>query len=283
MALEDDPSVVLKPRYEAMKADCSKIYFYDQSFVLDENKLETLETQIISKSIKLVVIDPVVAYFTQGADANKATDVRMFMSSRHEIAKRNDISILLVRHWNKNTYGTASQRGSGSVDFRNASRSVLQVIKNKDDRYIALEKSNYAANAKTISFKIEDSKIVWGLEIDKTADDLLSEANFKDDSLGSREDAKDLILRLLKHGPVLAKDIEEEAEQYGISKRTLHRAKQDLEIESKKIDKKWYWQLSTLPENSRMPTFVPQRNGNLEVSGNLEHESDGQIEMGEIL
>lgn len=283
LALEDDPEVVLKPRYEAMKADCTRIHFYDQSFVLSDDKLKILEAEIIDKNAQLVVIDPIVAYFSGEQDTNKSTDVRGFMSGLAELAKRHNIAILPIRHWNKNAGATASQRGSGSVDFRNASRSVLQIIKNGEERYLALEKSNYGSRAKTIAFSIKDGVLFWGAESDKTADEILSEVNQRNEGDSyARDEAKDFLLNRLKFGPVLSKELQEEADQIGLSRRTIERAKKDLEIEAVKVDNKWHWRLATPPKSSTPPHSQAQRSGGLEIVGGLESENQGSFEVGVI-
>lgn len=249
MSAEDDPEVVLKPRYETLHADCDKIHFYDQPFSLGSN-IEAIIVEIKKRNIELVVVDPIIAYLSPNDDLNKSTDVRSFMSKIHDASKQLNVAFLLIRHWNKNSLASASQRGSGSVDFRNASRSVLQIIKNGNERHLALEKTNYAAQAKTISFSIHDGCLKWGAEIDKSADELLSEANLKNSyDLGTKEEATNFLTEKLEKSTVAATDLIEEADQMGISKRTLMRAKKDLGIASKKISNVWYWDKPTLPQS----------------------------------
>lgn len=251
LALEDDPEVVLKPRYEQHGADCARVFFYDQTFTLNPANLKHLEQVIVEKEAELVVIDPVVAYFNGEKDTNSSVDVRIFMNGLHEIAKRNNAAILCVRHWNKNSSATASQRGSGSVDFRNAARSVLQVIKNGNARYLALEKSNYAAQAKTLEFKIEDGVLRWGNSLDKTADELLSEINdSRSSDLGQLDEALMFLDTEIGKGPVLSRKLIDSARDFGLSDKVLKRARKERGVVSWQIREcgasKW---LVGLPEH----------------------------------
>jgi len=66
-------------------------------------------------------------------------------------------------------------------------------------------------------------------------------------SASANREAREFLLERLKHGPVKADDLIEEAEQNGIAERTLKRAKRDLDVISKKergkTDGGWTWEL----------------------------------------
>ncbi len=236
LALEDDPEVVLKPRYQKQGADCSRIFFFDKTFHLNQANLELLRTEIKRRSASLVIIDPVIAYFPSG-DTNKSKDVRDFMGGLHELSKELGVAVLAIRHWNKNSHGKASQRGAGSVDFRNASRSVLQVIKTEETTFLALEKSNYAAQAKSLAFSITDSELIWGQESDLTAEEILKIANqVAETDKTALDEAMDFLKDELEDGPVSAKDINRRAKEEGISPQTLRRAREALGLKARKIN-----------------------------------------------
>ncbi|MBE6846885.1 MAG: hypothetical protein E7503_01975 [Ruminococcus sp.] len=59
-----------------------------------------------------------------------------------------------------------------------------------------------------------------------------------------RNRACELLLEwLTKHGRLSVEEIMALADSEGISKRTLHRAKSQLPIQSVRSDEKWYWEL----------------------------------------
>ena len=56
--------------------------------------------------------------------------------------------------------------------------------------------------------------------------------------------AREFLLDILANGGMPQKKIAEEAEGQGIKKKTLWNAKKELEIDSIKRGKEWYWMLS---------------------------------------
>ena len=55
--------------------------------------------------------------------------------------------------------------------------------------------------------------------------------------------AKEFLLEILANGGMTQKKIAEEAETRGIKSKTLWNAKRELEIDSVKRGKQWYWML----------------------------------------
>ncbi len=235
LAAEDDPSVVLRPRFERHGANLEIVRCYDQSMLLNEQGLAMLEREIQKFDVGLLIIDPIVSFLGQKIDTSKATDVRSFMQPLHEMAKRLGCAVVVVRHWTKNTQAAAAQRGSGSVDFRNAARSVLQVIKMNDKRYLTLEKSNYGVDGQTLEFEIEDQKIKWTGKVNLKADEILSQALPAGCDRGDVAEAVHFLETELAEGPMQSKVIEGLARELGISHSTLKRAKKKLGVRAFKM------------------------------------------------
>lgn len=241
LAAEDDPSCVLRPRFEDHGADLSNILFDDQAMVLDAAGVQKLRAAVIEHNIGLVVIDPIVSFLGR-IDMNKGNDVRSVLGPLVKIGRETGCTFILVRHFNKNAEGSASQRGAGSVDFRNAARSVLQLIRSEEKSYLALEKSNYAAQAKTLSFTIVDSKVVWGERSDMSADQLhKAAAQSSEESRSAMDEAIEFLEAELKDGPRNAKEITKNASEMGIATKTLQRAKTKLGLRSIKLPSGWKW------------------------------------------
>lgn len=231
LAAEDDPSVVLRPRFERNGANLDLVRCFDQAMLLNKEGFEFLRAEISKHSIRLVVIDPIVSFLGQAIDASKATDVRSVMQPLHSLAKDLNCAIVVVRHWNKSSQATASQRGSGSVDFRNAARSVLQVIKADNLRYLTLEKSNYGVDGKTLTFALENKSVTWTGTSELKADEIIREGSQAFGETASEIDEAIVFLNEeLCTGPVQSKLIEQNATALGISKATLRRAKKKLGV-----------------------------------------------------
>jgi AAA domain-containing protein len=243
LAAEDDPSCVLRPRFEACGADLNRIRFDDQSMILNEDGIEALTEAIKKHSINIVVIDPIVSFLGRGIDMNKGNDVRSILGPLGKLGREIGCTFIVVRHFNKSRDGSASQKGAGSVDFRNAARSVLQVIHADGITYLALEKTNYAARAKTLTFSIEGGKVVWGESSDMTADEIHSENQASTESRSALEEAIEFLTIELTNGGKPSKDILRTGRESGHSDKTLRRAKDKLGVKVTKLATCWMWEM----------------------------------------
>lgn len=243
LAPEDDSACVKRPRFESHGANLDMILFDDQSMILNENGLGELEKAIRQHGISVVVIDPIVSFLGQRIDMNKGNDVRSVLGPLVKLGRELNCTFIVVRHFNKSREGSASQRGAGSVDFRNAARSVLQVIHSDGKSYLALEKSNYAAMAKTLTFTIENGSLKWSGVSDMTADEIHNESQNSGENRSAIEEAIEFLEIELKDGPKAAPEITRHAKENGISDKTLQRAKAKRGVKSLKLPSGWKWQL----------------------------------------
>ncbi len=139
--------------------------------------------------------------------------------------------------------GKSSYRGLGSIDFQAAARSVLIVGRVKDEpevRVVCHTKSSLAPEGTSIAFRLDKNNgFEWIGEYDISADELLN-----GDGRGQKSrKAKEFLLEILANGGMTQKKIAEEAEARGIKSKTLWNAKRELEIDSVKRGKQWYWML----------------------------------------
>jgi len=219
--------------------------------------VQALEDLIIRlKDVRLIIIDPVSAYlgFGNNIDTHKDKDVRGVLSPVANLAEKHDVTIIGVLHLNKKTDISSIYRVMGSMAFVAAARSVWLIAKEKNEnedqslRYFAPLKTNLSADVpETLAFKIEENMVVFKDtdRIPPTADELLAH-KVNPPKEGVRESAKQFLRVILKGGPVGVIAIQKEAKENGISPATLQRAKDELGIESKRIDEgqthKWVWQ-----------------------------------------
>jgi len=94
--------------------------------------------------------------------------------------------------------------------------------------------------------------VEWGTKhVEITATDAMQAESGSGQSRYARREAVDFLQERLAGGPVKQKEIAEEAEANGITKGTLKRAKQDLNIKSSKgkgMDGEWVWELPEQPK-----------------------------------
>jgi RecA/RadA recombinase len=239
---EDGLADTIKPRLEELGADCSRIRSIDE----DEQSLSfsdsRIEQAIIQTGAKLMVLDPVQAYFG-GASMNSADGVRPMMKSLAGVAERTGCAIVIIGHLRKSG-GKSTYRGLGSIDIYAAARSVLTVGRlGEYTRAVVQNKSSNAPPGKSLSFELNpDTGFRWLGECDATVDDVMSGKSAKPESQFAK--ARRIIETMLADGyAVASKDIIEAAESEGISYKTLNRAKSELGVITSKHSDAWYWQL----------------------------------------
>lgn len=253
LSAEDGLSDTIKPRLDAVNANCERIFVVDEPLSFDEKGLLKFESYIAKVRPKLVIIDPLFAYTSSKTDINSANQSRSISSRLAEIAIKWNCAILLIRHIGKaKGFGDARAAGLGSIDWRAAVRSELLVGRNPDDekeRAIIQTKNNLAEFGDSIGFTIKNdldgAKFLWTGKSNLTASRIL--ANVRDeDTRAEQSDAINFLREVLSDGEKYSKDIQAEARQNGISERTLARAKTVLNVQSSKqgfSPAKWFWKL----------------------------------------
>ncbi len=241
---EDGLADTIKPRLEAVNANCTRVLVIDESKEELSMSDERIEKAIQQTNAKLIILDPIQAYIGANVDMHRANEVRPVMSRLGRIAEEYGCAIVLIGHMNKAAGQKSSYRGLGSIDITAVARSLLIVGKMRDSpskRIMVQAKSSLAPVGKSQLFEInENSALVWKGEVDITAEQFLENGGAE---LSKLEIATKFLLEILKDGKVSQKEIATAASDYDFSTRTLNEAKKNLKISSIKADNKWYWKL----------------------------------------
>ena len=240
---EDGLGDTIKPRLLAAGADCSKVMVIDDSDQPLTMADVRLEEAIVQTKAKMVVLDPIQGFLGADVDMHRANEIRPLMKRIAVLSEKYHCAVILIGHMNKNSNGKSSYRGLGSIDFQAAARSVLIVGRVKDEpevRVVCHTKSSLAPEGTSIAFRLDKNNgFEWIGEYDISADELLN-----GDGRGQKSrKAKEFLLEILANGVMAQKKIAEEAEARGIKSKTLWNAKRELEIDSVKRGKQWYWML----------------------------------------
>lgn len=242
---EDGLADTVKPRLEQAGADCSRISIIDESEKSLSMLDERIEKAIIETGAKLFILDPIQAYLGGGTDMNRANEAREMTRNLGNIAERTGCAIVLIGHMNKGSGAKAAYRGMGSIDFFAVARSVMLVgrIEGQPDmRAVVQIKNNLAPFGHPKAFELTQDGFRWLGDYEITADEVLGGIVPKASKL---EIAKQFLRdRSGANVMILSTEIIEQASQEGISKRTLEAAKKELKIDAKKINSRWYWDLS---------------------------------------
>ncbi|MCL2853111.1 MAG: AAA family ATPase [Defluviitaleaceae bacterium] len=242
------PSVI-KPRLELLGADSTKIHRINDSnkrLTLTDNRIEAA---IRKHKAKLTIIDPLQAYFSENFSMNRSESIRPAFMHLEKVAERTESAILLLGHISKGR-GKAQHRGLGSVDIVNSVPSVMVLGKaeslDSDVRAICHLKSNFAELGVAHLFRLNKAEgFSWAGEDDSiTPDDIMrfNAVRAKEDKT-KIDEAMDFLEELLADGEVPATEAIELANDEGISKRTLDRARKQIGVKPKKVDGHWVWML----------------------------------------
>lgn len=263
LSAEDSVSDTLRPRLEAAGADLTRVHVLRAT--IDRNGARrTFSLQgdlgLLGEKVKalgdvrLVVVDPITSYMGK-VDSHRTSDVRAVLEPVAEFAERHNVSVLAVSHPPKATQAKAMHAITGSLAFVAAARLVFIAIEETDtDRRLLLPvKSNIGVLAAGIGFSIVSattacgiptSRVSWSSDpVSITANQALHASAEGVKSDGQVREAEDFLRDVLRNGPVLAKDVEKDATDAGISKATLKRARGRLKVAAAKDGFKGGWTL----------------------------------------
>jgi hypothetical protein len=266
---EDGYGDTFRPRLDSLGADLSHIFVIDETFTFSIDGFARLEDTISNTQPKLLVIDPLQAYLGAGMDLHRANETRPVLTRLAKLAEKHQLVILVIRHLSKGGTNKAIYRGIGSIDFTAAFRSVLLAGCDPDDAdnlAIVHIKSNLAKKGPAQGYQLRDDSFYWTGESTLTESQILACAN------NGACNEIDIAIAFLKDelatGPVTAGKVYNDAEIAGISRRTLDRAKAQMNVISRHQGEKgkrgggdWTWELH--PENIDIATNI---SGNLNNS-----------------
>lgn len=266
ISAEDDPGDTLKPRLRNLRADMRRVFIEQSAIVLDSDGIKAISDMVDVTNAKLLVIDPIVAYFGSGKDMNRANDVRPIMQALKALADKKKIAIVVVRHNRKASPGSPEGKklysGYGSIDFTAAVRSELAVERGKGDKNFFYHiKMNSGPLGKGIKYYIENMYDDTGLfhwdgflDINAKGTGSITK-KFRDELV-----AQQWLFDHLKDKPEgdLAKNIIALAQMAGISQTKIEHMKRGIAT-SYRVNKEWLWKLD--------PNSKP-----------VEHDEDGVVE-----
>jgi hypothetical protein len=281
LSAEDGLANTIRPRLDAAGADTSRILAL--ATVPDENGHDRLlsipeDIPIIEKGIRrvgasLLIVDPLMAFMSSNTNSHKDQDVRRMLAPFAGLAERTRASVLVVRHLNKAAANNPLYRGGGSIGIIGAARMAFVVGKDSKDenrRVLASTKNNLAMPPKSLVFGLEEAesgsvRVNWLGQSEVSAKDLLATPQDQEHA-DARSEAVEFLNEVLADGPVAASQVKEEAEDTGISERTLARAKKTLGVISYREGEtgsrgkgQWLWKLPLvdLVDEEIMDATVP--------------------------
>lgn len=239
---EDGKEDTIVPRLIACGADLSKVAYIEEDETALELGDERLSKVIDEIGARVLILDPVQAYWGANTDMNRAGAIRPIMNQLARMAQQKKCAVIMIGHMTKGN-GKGLYRGLGSIDIAAAARSVLLVARLKSQsemRVLAHVKSNLAPIGDSILFSVDGkSSISWLRKSKLTAEQILDESYEESNSKLDRAVA--IIKECMKNGECSANEVLRQCEDQGIAKRTVNEAKARLNIDSVKRKGGWFW------------------------------------------
>jgi len=262
--VEDAKDDTVVPRLKAHGADLDRIIVIDGmpdekggTRLLDlPDDVPSLRNAVKHYEASLLIIDPVITML--GGDVYKDSDARKALAPLRDMAEATGVTIVAVRHLNKNTSLSAIQRGGGNMGLIGVARAGAFFAYHPEAdglRVMAPHKSNLAEKQPSLQYVIKGwaideniGRIEWRGITEHDANSLATD-NLSPHEKTRLEEAREFLYEELKDGPEWARQIYRDSNDAGIAKRTLDGAKSVMRIRSEKVGTDgWQW---SLPDEGR--------------------------------
>lgn len=205
--------------------------------------LQRVHSTILSHEIDLVIVDALLYFISPLVKSINAAEALVpIMEGMQAVARQTGVSWINVRHTRKGQIGElASEKGMGSVQFRNSHRGQLVMSYHPDELVYPgvvivqdTKGSLLVAKGEPIGYKREAGQIVWvPLDEDPFTGKLTSSGT---EALS----AQSWLYETLKNsGPTAKAAIVATAEKVGHSKRTIERAATKIGVELRRPEMIW--------------------------------------------
>lgn len=272
---EDGAGDTIVPRLINAQADLERIgirdtYTNDKQMEIPPafpSDLKKLKEDIVAAQAGMVVIDPVMSYLDPDINSNNDQQVRRALMPLAMLAEETGAAIVLLRHLNKATGGSALYRGGGSIGFVGVARSALIVAHDPDDPtrvVLASTKSNLGPPPPALNYRLTGcvngaARVDWEGHSTHTAETLVRDQG-NDGERTAHDEACAFLRDLLgDHLPLLADELWKQTAQAGHARNTILRAKNTIGVviaKARTQNGKWSW---TWPESaSRGKKPIPE-------------------------
>lgn len=242
---EDALADTMVPRFMAARGDRGRMYNIvppDGSLSLDRDIPELRDIIEQDPEICMIVLDPITAMYGETVNENRNADIRRVLTPLTQMAEDTGVCIVANSHFGKSKDHRALHKTLGSVALPAHARITFGVLRhpNNEDRIImAPQKSNHR-DVYGLAYSVEPwpenpeiPRVIWEPEpVYESLDELVQQGRGGKPAERVAAAEEWLIANLLV--PTPAGEVKRQATAGGISKRTLARAKRNLNIQSTK-------------------------------------------------
>jgi RecA-family ATPase len=250
LTAEDGLGDTVRPRLDGLRANVSMIHAVigvklesgGEQGVTFPVDLEALQATVLKLQAKLVIIDPFMAFISDGVNTRIDHDVRRLLAPLARLAEATRAAVVVIRHLNKASMGSALYRGGGSIAFIGAARAGLLIARDPEDeqrRVLATTKMNLAPEPPSLAFTIENASgapcIRWLGETYHKANDLVS-ASADEDGRQEAQDLRAFVREMVETAPRTHKEAVAaiRAAGFDAAERTIRRARKAAGVHVKR-------------------------------------------------
>lgn len=239
---EDGINDTIIPRMQLMRRSFDRLTAIDTPVRLDQ-QLDDIERLVEAReNMKLIVLDPITAFLGDYHE-NSDKDIRTLMTRLGMLAEKHELAIVCVTHLAKADAWQQRRaiRVLGASAFTSCPPVVITVHQEGERRRVHMQKNTVCPTQPDEIFTISSERgVVYEF------DEELSSRGAQPVAIVTRpgkkaEDALHFLQRLVRDTPVPTKQILELGRTRGLSKNTLVRAKETMNMTSIKKGKSWYW------------------------------------------
>jgi KaiC/GvpD/RAD55 family RecA-like ATPase len=257
--VEDAKDDTVVPRLKAHGADLERIVIIDGmpdekggKRLLDlPEDVGAMRAAVEEYEAALLIIDPVMTVL--GGDMYKDGEARKALTPLRDMAEETGVTIVAVRHLNKNVSLSAIQRGGGNMGLIGVARAGAFFAHHPEEdglRVMAPHKSNLAEKQPGLQYVIKGwaideniGRVEWKGITEHDANSLASGPATPLEK-SRLEEAREFLYEELKDAPMWARAVYRDASDAGIARRTLEDAKSAMRVRSEKIGTEgWQWSL----------------------------------------
>lgn len=266
---EDDPHDTIRPRLDAHNADSNRVHLLEGSYVVDKedavNLITMKDVEMIEDSfatlphLRLCIIDPVGSYIGGKTDAHRDNEVRSVLAPIGKLAEKHNVAVLLVAHPNKSVGGRADDSILGSRAFTGIVRNSWHLVSDHDDedrRLLLRGKNNLGPDQPGLAFSIGGPQVSPSLQWEEGTVDISANEHFQQtpkhgDRAKKLTEAEQWLKDFLNCGRAHKSQVIKDAEDKGLSTRTIERAAQSLKVDRKRDGERGpiMWSLPDSPDD----------------------------------
>lgn len=216
VSAEDDPNDTIKPRLRVAGANLTKIHLITEGSIPGSpfdlgRDVPALEHFVREHGVKIVFIDPLMAFMPANVNTNSDHEVRRALHPLIRMSMRTGCTLVVIRHLTKGRT-KAITAGGGSIAFIGAARVGFLVGPHPDDetkRVLSCVKINVGEKPATLGYVVKADKfnpklprLQWDDEpLTLSAQEILDHDDDSGEGKGAKDDAREWLAEELAIAP----------------------------------------------------------------------------------